>query len=80
MEKINDRFGTKYNGILVNKYIDGTNYIGAHSDDEKNLDKGGVIAISHGVVRKYRIRDKKTKKIIMLLVIFLLCISIVTIY
>ena len=65
MEKINARFGTKYNGILVNKYEDGTNYIGAHSDDEKNLDKGGVIAISHGIVRKFRIRDKKTKKIIM---------------
>jgi alkylated DNA repair dioxygenase AlkB len=65
MQLINEQFGTKYNGILVNKYENGNNYISAHSDDEKNLDKGGVIAISHGVVRKFRIRDKVTKKIVM---------------
>jgi len=65
MEIINSRFGTKYNGILVNYYEDGNNYIGDHSDDEKNLDIGGVISISYGAVRKFRIRDKLTKKIIM---------------
>jgi len=62
---INDRFGTNYNGILVNYYEDGNNYISDHSDDEKNLDIGGVISISYGAVRKFRIRDKLTKKIIM---------------
>ena len=65
MKIINSRFSTKYNGILVNKYDDGNNYIGDHSDDEKNLDKGGVIAISYGAVRKFRIREKLSKKIIM---------------
>jgi len=65
MQIINTRFGTKYNGILVNKYDDGNNYISDHSDDEANIDKGGVIAISYGAVRKFRIRDKITKKIIM---------------
>jgi alkylated DNA repair dioxygenase AlkB len=65
MKIINDRFGTKYNGILINYYEDGNNYIGDHSDDETNLDKGGVISISYGAVRKFRIRDKLTKKIIM---------------
>jgi len=64
MKIINTRFGTNYNGILVNYYEDGNNYIGDHSDDEKNLDKGGVISISHGAVRKFRIRDKLTKDII----------------
>ena len=62
---INERFGTKYNGILINRYNGGKNYISDHSDDEKNIDEGGVIAISHGAVRKFRIRDKITKKIIM---------------
>lgn len=65
MTKINERFGTKYNGILVNRYNGGKNYISDHSDDEKNIDEGGVIAISYGAVRKFRIRDKLTKKIIM---------------
>lgn len=65
MQIINTRFNTQYNGILVNKYDDGNNYISDHSDDETNLDKEGVIAISYGAVRKFRIRDKITKKIIM---------------
>jgi len=65
MKIINDRFDTNYNGILVNYYDGGDNYIGDHSDDEKNLDKGGVISISYGAVRKFRIRDKLSKKIVM---------------
>ena len=65
MKIINTQFGTNYNGILVNKYEEGNTYIGDHSDDEKNLDKGGVISISYGAVRKFRVRDKFTKKIIM---------------
>ena len=64
LKLINGQFGTRYNGILVNYYEDGTNYIGDHSDDEKNLDMGGVVCISYGAVRKFRIRDKLSKKII----------------
>lgn len=65
MGTINAQFGTKFNGILVNHYEDGNNYISDHSDDEKNLDPGGVIAISYGAERKFRIRDKVTKSIVM---------------
>jgi len=35
MNTINTQFGTNYNGVLVNKYENGNNYIGDHSDDEK---------------------------------------------
>ena len=59
---INDRFKSDFNGILINKYNDGTNYISAHSDDEKNLGACGVVAISRGAIRKFRIRNKITKK------------------
>ncbi len=62
--EINQKYGAQFNGILVNKYEGGTDYIGAHSDDESGLDKVGVVAISYGAVRKFRIRDKLTKKII----------------
>ena len=65
LQLLNEQFDLKNNAFLVNKYIGGKNYISDHSDDEQNIDKGGVIAISHGAVRKFRIRDKKTKKIIM---------------
>ena len=64
LKAMNNYFGTKYNGILINEYPDGTHTIGAHSDDESNLDQSGVIAVSYGAIRKFRIRDKNTKKIV----------------
>ena len=64
LAQINDFFGTEYNGILVNKYKTGEDYISAHSDDEKCLNDVGVVAISYGATRKFRIRDKRTKKIV----------------
>lgn len=61
---INDKFDYNYNGILINKYDGGEDNIGKHSDDENGLDsRVGVIAISYGAVRKFRIRNKMTGKI-----------------
>ena len=65
LQLLNERFGLKNNAFLVNKYIGGKNYISDHSDDEQNIGEGGVIAISHGAVRKFRIRDKVSKKIVL---------------
>ena len=64
LELVNSIFKTEYNGILVNKYKTGEDYISAHSDDETNLDNNGVVAISYGATRNFRIRDKNTKKIV----------------
>lgn len=50
-----------FNGILINTYQDGTDNIGKHSDNEKDLSPIGVLAISYGAVRKFRIRDKAGK-------------------
>jgi alkylated DNA repair dioxygenase AlkB len=58
---VNIQYNSEYNGILVNRYNDGNNYISDHSDSENTLGDSGVIAISYGAVRKFRIRDKKTK-------------------
>lgn len=60
---VNNLHSSEYNGILINRYDSGEQYIGAHSDDETSLDKKGVIALSYGAERKFRIRDKITKKI-----------------
>ena len=60
---INHMLGTQFNGILVNKYMDGNDYIGAHSDDETALDGIGVVAISYGAERIFRIRNKNDKTI-----------------
>jgi alkylated DNA repair dioxygenase AlkB len=64
LNTINELYKSQFNGILVNRYIDGTNYIGAHSDDESGLDASGVVALSYGTTRKFRIRTKCTKKIV----------------
>lgn len=63
LENINAKFDSYYNGILINLYENGSEYIGPHSDDEKGLEpKHGVLAISYGASRTLRIRDKYTKK------------------
>lgn len=57
---INNIYGAKYNGILVNEYLNGKDYIGAHSDNESELDiNAGVVALSWGAQRKFRIHTKK---------------------
>ena len=60
---VNQETKNNFNGILINYYENGNNYIGAHSDDESELGNNGVVSISYGSNRKFRIRDKKTKKI-----------------
>ncbi len=61
---VNTFFASTYNGILVNKYKDGIDYIGAHPDNEAHIDKCGVVAISFGTPRNFRVRDIVTKKIL----------------
>ncbi len=64
LKYINTKFNYDYNGILINKYLNGEEYISKHSDDESGLEHTvGVIAISYGAVRKFRIRNKLTNKI-----------------
>jgi alkylated DNA repair dioxygenase AlkB len=62
LEIINNLFpNANFNGILINTYQDGNDNIGKHSDNEKDLSSIGVVAISYGAVRKFRIRDKSGK-------------------
>ena len=65
LEKVNQRFNADFNGILINKYLNGEDYIGKHSDDETGLDPVGVVSLSYGAIRKFRIRDKNNNKIIL---------------
>jgi len=65
LDTINTLFSSNYNGILVNEYSNGNDYIGAHSDDEIRINSDiGVVSLSFGTKRKFRIRDKITKKIV----------------
>lgn len=63
LEYVNCKFNSSFNGILVNKYESGEDYISKHSDNEKSLDPAvGVVMLSFGASRKFRIRNKSTGK------------------
>lgn len=65
LEYINNRFESHYNGILINKYDSGEEYISKHSDDESSLDPDvGVLMISVGSIRTFRVRDKTSGEVI----------------
>jgi alkylated DNA repair dioxygenase AlkB len=64
LSKINTLLKADFNGILINKYDSGLDYISAHSDDERMLDPVGVVSISYGAERIFRIRNKQTKEIV----------------
>lgn len=59
LEQINKTFNSDYNGIIINKYENGDQYIEKHSDS-KNHPKNGVMLISYGATRNFRVFDKKT--------------------
>jgi alkylated DNA repair dioxygenase AlkB len=63
LDIINKEFNSDYNGILINYYKDGNNFIPLHSDS-KNHPENGVLLISYGATRTLRIFNKKTGKLL----------------
>lgn len=55
LQKVNERLGEHYNGIIVNSYEDGRKSIGAHRDNPKGNGRHGVVTISVGATRVYRV-------------------------
>lgn len=61
--KLENTFGETFNYALVNRYDDGSDYIGWHSDNEKDICPGStIISVSLGQKRKFMIKDIKTGK------------------
>ena len=51
--------GYHFNAVLVNHYRNGSDYVGWHSDDERELGSAPVIAsLSLGATRAFAFRDK----------------------
>ena len=66
LDFVNDFLGATFNGILINFYETGEDYISKHSDDEQGLDPvAGVAALTLGAERKFRIRDKESNEILL---------------
>lgn len=54
-----------FNQVLVNYYMNGTHYIGKHSDDERQLVPGyPIFSASFGQTRTFRIRSKDDDSIV----------------
>nr|QBK87625.1 MAG: alkylated DNA repair dioxygenase [Marseillevirus LCMAC201] len=52
----------QYNGVFVNWYKDGGEYISWHSDNEKDLNKDAPLySLSLGATRKFKIKSNETK-------------------
>jgi alkylated DNA repair dioxygenase AlkB len=59
-ERVGALCGENYNSVLCNLYRDGTDSMGWHSDDERELGPAPCIAsLSFGAVRRFRLRHRR---------------------
>ena len=56
---VNEKVASNFNGILINKYQNGNDSIGKHSDDETGLAPQGVVSISWGASENLELEIKK---------------------
>jgi alpha-ketoglutarate-dependent dioxygenase alkB family protein 2 len=62
-EYIHNKLNVPVNFVLVNLYRDGNDYIGYHSDDEKDLDnRYPIVSLSFGSERTFLLKHKFTGK------------------
>ncbi len=62
-QKIEPLVNVEFNAVLLNLYRDGNDYIGWHSDDEKDLAPGSVIgSLSLGEKRRFMLRRRDDHK------------------
>lgn len=60
------KLNCQYNFVVANWYMNGEDYVSAHQDNEKTIDQRVPIAsVSIGASRKFRIRKKSNRKIIL---------------
>jgi alkylated DNA repair dioxygenase AlkB len=62
-KQVEERSRTVFNSVLVNRYRDGNDTVGWHSDNERELGSCPVIAsLSLGATRRFCFRNRVTKK------------------
>lgn len=65
---VEEKTGETYNSCLLNLYHNGSEGMGYHSDNEKEMKEDGAIAsLSLGVERKFSFKHKETKEKVNLL-------------
>lgn len=77
LNKINVIFETtsenSFNAILINHYVNGEDYIGPHSDEEKFLSNLGVVCVAYGATRIFRVKRKQVPVKIFLTILITFC-------
>jgi len=59
-KRVEDELGVEFNGVLANLYRDGSDSMGWHSDDERELGPDPTIAsVSFGEVRRFALRRRE---------------------
>lgn len=62
-DAVEEACGTRFNSVLLNRYRDGRDSMGMHSDDEPELGARPVIAsLSYGATRRFALRHKRNKQ------------------
>lgn len=62
-DRVSERIEAPLNFVLVSYYRDGSDYMGWHSDDEKDLgDEPLVASVSLGAARDFRFRSRADRK------------------
>lgn len=56
-DQLSEQFGQPFNFVLLNRYRDGRDYMGWHSDDEASV-QGGIASVSLGRSRRFSVRTK----------------------
>ena len=61
-DRLKTAFGDSFNSVLLNRYRDGRDAMGWHSDDEQSLGINPVIgSLSLGATRRFRLQHKDKK-------------------
>lgn len=67
LQQVNANLNTHFNGMLINRYTDGSKYLSDHSDAEEALDNNNkmVAGIAFGAVRRFVIKNRGDKKVVL---------------
>lgn len=64
--QLSDSFKFDFNAVLCNLYRNGTDYMGYHSDNEKEIDDSLIASISLGQSRMFKVKNASTTHSILL--------------
>jgi alkylated DNA repair dioxygenase AlkB len=63
LERVVGATGVVYNHVLLNRYRDGSDHMGMHADDERELGRcPHIAALSLGTARRFVLADRKSRR------------------